>query len=183
MERVGVSTQSAPPTRLQLGRCLTRGMVYRVGAVAQLPGVMRMSPAAQYVETRFLGSPGITEPVCCSTHADIPREHAARDMACYSPQLPLRGDARVSGCVLRVYFIRLESLQLQHHEPRASSSYVLAASLQVWNGMMVLLGAARFGPRRNAPERPTLRGASTFSARCSCSSRNVTMLLHHPPPE
>ena len=35
-----------------------------------------------------------------------------------------------------------EFLQLQHHDPRASSSYVLAASLQVWNGMMVLLGAA-----------------------------------------
>ena len=30
----------------------------------------------------------------------------------------------------------------------------LAASLQVWNGMMVLLGAARFGPRRNASDPP-----------------------------
>ena len=60
--RVSVSTPCAPPTRLQLGQCLPYGMIHRVGAVAQLPGVMRMSPAAQYVETRFLVSPGIPPP-------------------------------------------------------------------------------------------------------------------------
>jgi hypothetical protein len=64
------------------------------------------------------------------------------------------------------------------HRRRASCPYVLAASLQVSNGMMVLLGAARFGPPRNASERPTLRGASTYSARDSCSSRNDMMLLY-----
>ena len=36
--------------------------------------------------------------------------------------------------------------------------------------MMVLLGAARFGPRRNASHPPS---ASTFSARGSCDSRNA----------
>jgi hypothetical protein len=48
------------------------------------------------------------------------------------------------------------ALQLRQHGRRASSSYVLAASLQVWNGMMVLLAAARFGPRRNASDPPRL---------------------------
>jgi hypothetical protein len=72
---------------------------------------------------------------------------------------------------------------------RGSSSYVLAghpvlaASLQVWNGMMVLLGAALgLDPRRNASERPTLRGASALSARGSCDSGNDMMLLYHLPP-
>jgi hypothetical protein len=52
--RVGVSTPSAPPTRLQLGHCLPHGMIHRDGAVAQLPGAMRMSLAAPYVERRTL---------------------------------------------------------------------------------------------------------------------------------
>jgi hypothetical protein len=37
------------------------------------------------------------------------------------------------------------ALRLRQQRGRASSSNVLAASLQVWNGMMVLLGAARLG--------------------------------------
>jgi len=72
-----------------------------------------------------------------------------------------------------------ESLQLQHHDPRASSSYVLAASLQVWNGMMVLLGAARFGPRRNASDPPR-----RLHLQCAQQLRlsKCMMLLYHPTP-
>jgi hypothetical protein len=73
--RVGVSAPSAPPTRLQLSHCLhVIDVLHRVGAVAQLPGAMRMSPAAHYVERRKLVSPGVRHPkgaVCYGAHARV----------------------------------------------------------------------------------------------------------------
>jgi hypothetical protein len=77
----------------------------------------------------------------------------------------------------------VSSAELMHSSPtrEEQNPYLLAASSQVWNGMVVLLGAARDGPRRNM--RPTLRGASTFNARGSRSFRNDMMLLYHPTPE
>jgi hypothetical protein len=56
----------------------------------------------------------------------------------------------------------------EHHNRQPSDllpfddyvTQVRPRELHVWNGMTVLLGAARFGPRRNASKRPTLRGAS-----------------------
>jgi hypothetical protein len=61
---------------------------------------------------------------------------------------------------------------------RASSSYVLAASSWVWNGMMVLLGAARVGPRRNTSDPPRrLHLQRMQQLRLSKCMR----LLSHPP--
>jgi hypothetical protein len=47
--------------------------------------------------------------------------------------------------------------------------------------MMVLLGASSSGWTSTEYVRP-FRGASTFSARVSCDSRNGLMLIYHPTP-
>ena len=102
------SVPSAPPTRLQLGQCLPCGMIRRVGAVAQLPGTMRMSPAAQYVERRFLVSPGIPPPQmpCAAVRTQIYHVSMLHEIW-HVTHLNCPCGGMLSGRVLRVYFMRL----------------------------------------------------------------------------
>jgi hypothetical protein len=88
---------------------------------------------------------------------------------------PLTRDADTEGLILTRQRVLVTGWMPVHargvqHGRRGSSVYVLAASLQVWHGMMVLLGAARLDLDGM---RPTLRDASTFSACGSCDSHNV----------
>jgi hypothetical protein len=126
--------------------------------------------------------------VCCGAHARVWRRvqvvHVGRTLV---PPLHCVGRETGLQSLLRVRVSALSAppnssviaLQLRQHGRRASCPYVLAASLQVWNGVMVLLGAARFGPRRNAPDPPRrLHLQRTRQLRLS----KCMMLLYHPPP-
>jgi hypothetical protein len=122
--RVGVSTPCAPPTRLQLGQGLPYGMIHRVGAVAQLPGAMRMSPAAQYVERRFLVSPGIPPPQrpCAAVRMQIYHVSMLHEIWHVTHlNCPCGGMLGSAGVSYEYISFGWESLQLQHHEPRASA--------------------------------------------------------------
>jgi hypothetical protein len=65
--------------------------------------------------------------------------------------------------------------------PRLSSWGVLGGR-PFGCGIIAGSSSVCIAPRRNASERPTFRGASAFSARCSCDSRSACRcyIIHIP---
>jgi hypothetical protein len=174
--RVGVCTPSAPPHAVT-GRSLRRltyGMLNRVGAVVQLPGAMRLLPAAQYVERRIL-SVLESQRLCAAVRMLIYHVSMLHEL-CHVTHLNClcRGCSGQRACLKSIFHSAGRPFSYNITNDELASCKLAGVE---WDDGVA--GAARFGPRRNASHPPRrLHLQRTRQLRLS----KCMMLLYHPPP-